>query len=57
MDRVEKNRSVLLERAARAYLAQMERQARDLRDIETIDRHAARLNREAIDTLEYQQLP
>ena len=57
LDRVEKNRSALLERAALAYLAQMERQARDRRDIETIGRNATRLNREALDTLEYQRLP
>ena len=57
LDRVEKNRSALLERAALAYLAQLDRQARDRKDIEIIDRNAARLNREAIETLEYQQLP
>jgi len=55
LDRIDKNRSALLERAAMAYLAQMERQARDRRDIEIIDRNADRLNREALDTLEYQQ--
>jgi len=57
LDRVNKNRSALLERAALAYLAQMERQARDRKDIEIIDRNAERLNREALDTLEYQHLP
>ena len=57
LDRAEKNRSALLERAALAYLAQLERRARDRKDIEIIDRNAARLNREAMDTLEYQQLP
>ena len=57
LDRVDKNRSALLERAARAYLAQLERQARDQRDIEIIDRVADRLNREALDTLDYQKLP
>ena len=57
LDRVNKNRSALLEQAALAYLAQLERQARDRKDIEIIDRHAARLNREAMETLEYQQLP
>jgi len=57
LDRVDKNRSALLERAARAYLIQLERQARDLRDIAIIDRAADRLNREALDTLDYQQLP
>jgi hypothetical protein len=54
---VDKNRSALLERAARAYLAQLERENRDRRDLEIINRNADRLNREAVDTLEYQQLP
>jgi metal-responsive CopG/Arc/MetJ family transcriptional regulator len=57
LDRVEKNRSALLERAAVAYLASLERQARDQRDIEIIARNADRLNREAMDTLEYQRIP
>jgi metal-responsive CopG/Arc/MetJ family transcriptional regulator len=57
IDRVHKNRSALLERAALAYLAHLERLARDERDIRTINRNAARLNREAMDTLGYQQLP
>ncbi len=56
LDRVEKNRSALLERAAVAYLARLEQQARDRNDIEIIDRCAARLSREAMDTLEYQRL-
>jgi metal-responsive CopG/Arc/MetJ family transcriptional regulator len=57
LDRVDKNRSALLERAALAYLAQLEKQIRDRKDIEIIDRNAERLNREAMDTVEYQQLP
>ena len=57
LDRIDKNRSALLERAARAYLARLESEERDRRDIEIIDRNADRLNREAADTLEYQQLP
>ena len=57
LDRVDKNRSALLERAALAYLAQLEIQARDRRDVEIIERNAERLNREAMDTLGYQQLP
>ena len=57
LDRVDKNRSALLERAAVAYLAQLERRARDQRDLEIIHRNADRLNREALDTLEYQKLP
>jgi hypothetical protein len=43
LDRVDKHRSAL--------------QEPDRNDIEIIDRHAARLNREAMDTLEYQRLP
>jgi metal-responsive CopG/Arc/MetJ family transcriptional regulator len=57
LDRIDKNRSALLERAARAYLARLESEERDRRDIEIIDRNADRLNREAADTLEYQKLP
>ena len=57
LDRVDNNRSALLERAALAYLAQLDRQVRDRKDIEIIDRNAERLNREAMETLEYQQLP
>jgi metal-responsive CopG/Arc/MetJ family transcriptional regulator len=56
LDRLDKNRSALLERAARAYLAQIERQARDRRDVEIIERNADVLNREALDTLGYQRL-
>jgi hypothetical protein len=52
LDRVDKNRSALLERAALAYLNQLERQG-DRNDVEIIDRNAERLNREAMDTLEY----
>jgi hypothetical protein len=54
---VDRNRSSLLERAARAYLAHLASNERDLHDIEIIDRNADRLNREAMDTLEYQKLP
>ena len=57
LDRVDSNRSALLERAAVAYLAQLERQERDRSDIEIINRNAARLNREAEDTLQYQRIP
>ena len=54
LDRIDKNRSALLERAAVAYLAEWERQLRDRRDMEIINRNSERLNREALDTLEYQ---
>jgi len=57
LDRVDKNRSALLERAAVAWLGHLERVERDRRDIEIIDRNAERLNREAVDALAYQKLP
>jgi metal-responsive CopG/Arc/MetJ family transcriptional regulator len=57
LDKLDRNRSAIIERAALAYLAQLERQTRDLRDLEIINRNAGRLNREAMDVLEYQQLP
>ena len=57
LDRVDKNRSALLERAAVTYLAHLERQVRDQKDIGIINRHAGRLNREAAEVLEYQKLP
>jgi metal-responsive CopG/Arc/MetJ family transcriptional regulator len=57
LDRLDQNRSALLERAALAYLAALERQQRDRQDLEIINRNAERLNREAADILEYQTLP
>ncbi len=56
MDSVDKKRSARLERAARANVAPLESEERDRRDIEIINQNADRLNREAVDTLEYQQL-
>jgi len=35
----------------------MRNEKRDRRDVEIINRNAGRLNREAVDTLEYQRLP
>jgi hypothetical protein len=57
LDKLDKNRSAVLERAAVAYLDRLERQERDRRDVEIINRNAARLNREAMDVLGYQKLP
>ncbi len=57
LDRVDSNRSALLERAALAYLARLEAEERDRKDLEIINRNADLLNREAMDTLGYQQLP
>ena len=57
IDRADGNRSAFLERAARAYLARVEKAKREERDIQIINRNAKRLNREAKDVLEYQGLP
>ena len=56
LDRVDKNRSALLERAAEAYLKALAKQERDRRDKAIIDKNAERLNREAADVLSYQKL-
>jgi len=57
LDRVGDNRSALLERAAVAFLARLERERLDRRDMAIINRNARRLNRESQDTLAYQKLP
>lgn len=57
IDQVDSNRSAFVARAARAYLAHLERTKREARDVEIIDRNAERLNAEARDVLEYQRLP
>jgi metal-responsive CopG/Arc/MetJ family transcriptional regulator len=49
-----KNRSVFLETAAWAFIAQLQRAARDARDIEIINRRAEYLNEEVRDALTYQ---
>lgn len=55
LDRVDRNRSALLERAAEAYLRDIARQGRERRDIAIIDKSAERLNREAAEVLDYQK--
>jgi metal-responsive CopG/Arc/MetJ family transcriptional regulator len=60
IDRVDKDRSAFLERAARRYLAELasaERSARDTADKDLYERHAEQLNAEAGDVLEFQSLP
>jgi metal-responsive CopG/Arc/MetJ family transcriptional regulator len=54
VDRVDSNRSAFLERAALVYLARLEQRRRDRRDIAIINRHARRLSRGALETIEYQ---
>jgi metal-responsive CopG/Arc/MetJ family transcriptional regulator len=56
LDRVDKNRSAVLERAAVGYLNLLDQQDRERKDIAIIERHAKRLNREAQDTLTYQRI-
>jgi metal-responsive CopG/Arc/MetJ family transcriptional regulator len=56
IDRTDSSRSAFLERAARQHLAQIAKQRRDARDAEILNAHALRLNREAQDVLEYQDL-
>jgi metal-responsive CopG/Arc/MetJ family transcriptional regulator len=50
------DRSALVEAALRAYLARP-RQGEDAADLEIINSHAAELNEEAADVLEYQVIP
>ena len=57
IDRLEANRSVFLERAARHYLTLMSKRAREARDRAILDEQADRLNREAAEVLDYQKLP
>jgi predicted transcriptional regulator len=54
---VDSNRSALIERATRVYLARLEKARREALDAEIINANAGRLNREALDVLEYQGLP
>lgn len=56
IDRADSNRSSFLEKAARQYLARMEKARRDARDAAILDSSAPRLNREALDVLEYESL-
>ncbi|MDP2995932.1 MAG: type II toxin-antitoxin system CcdA family antitoxin [Bryobacterales bacterium] len=57
IDEVDPNRSAFIERAAKAYLARLERARRDQRDLAIINANAERLNQEAEDVLGYQSLP
>ena len=56
IDRAGSNRSNFLERAARHYLAQLERSQRERLDLQILNAQSARLNEEALDVLEYQDL-
>ncbi len=49
-----RNRSALVEAALQAYVARIIRHEQDAKDLEIINRHAAELNQEALDVLDYQ---
>jgi len=49
-----RNRSAVIERAVRDFVASQARRLRDARDLEILDRNAERLNREAADVLSFQ---
>jgi metal-responsive CopG/Arc/MetJ family transcriptional regulator len=51
------NRSAFIEAAVRAFIADLERQKRNARDLEIINRCEAALNEEALDVLSYQVIP
>ena len=57
IDRADSNRSAFLERAAQAYLAELDKARRNARDAEILNSNADRLNEEAADVLDYQGLP
>jgi metal-responsive CopG/Arc/MetJ family transcriptional regulator len=48
------NRSRLIEAAVVEYLERRQRARREARDLEILNRHAARLNREVADVLDFQ---
>jgi metal-responsive CopG/Arc/MetJ family transcriptional regulator len=48
------NRSEFIENAVRRHIASLIRDQQNARDLEIINRRAARLNREAKDVLDYQ---
>jgi metal-responsive CopG/Arc/MetJ family transcriptional regulator len=54
IDRADCNRSSFLERAARQYLACLDKEQRDKRDQAILNAKADCLNKEALDVLEYQ---
>ena len=57
IDQFSTNRSAFVERAARAYLARLDKARREARDIEAINRNAERLNAEALDVIGYRRIP
>jgi len=56
IDKLDRNRSALLERAATSHMAKLPKAKRDARDMEIINRCTELLNREAAEVLELQDL-
>ncbi len=52
-----RSRCDFIEAALRAYMEQVARNESDARDLETSNRRVNRLNREAQDVLDYQEIP
>lgn len=48
------NRSTFIEQAIRSYLKQKEQQKRNQADLDILNQHSVRLNREAKDVISYQ---
>ena len=48
------NRSKVIEEALKEFIGQKDRQSRNLRDLQLINKNVDYLNKEAIDTLSYQ---
>jgi metal-responsive CopG/Arc/MetJ family transcriptional regulator len=56
IDRIYSDRSRFFERAARTYLAEVEKLRRDAKDASILESQSSHLNEEALDVLEYQDL-
>jgi metal-responsive CopG/Arc/MetJ family transcriptional regulator len=56
IDKVNSNRSAFLEEAALLFLEKNAKRARDIKDAAILNRCSERLNREAADVLEYQNI-
>lgn len=52
-----RSRSDFIEAAVRAFVAQLTRNQKNIRDLDIINRRAEGLNHEALDVLEYQVIP
>ena len=51
------NRSEFIETAVKRFIQHLQRERRNTKDLQIINRRSKRLNREALEVLEYQALP